>query len=488
MATVWEAIDTAKGVTVAVKILGRLDEISRGRFFREGQLMAEVDHPNVVEVHGVFSLPHNGALMAMERLHGESLADRLWSRARLSAAEATRVGIALLDALAAIHAQGIVHRDLKPENVFLTEDGGIKLLDFGIATATSGSLKLTRTGALVGTPVYMAPEQILEEEGMGAPVDLWALGIVLYECITGRSPTDRDNLGQVFQAILVGGYPLPHLLQPSCPRPLSELIMALLCRAPEVRPTAPEARHKLAAMRDGMSVDIARPETFAEAVTPAPSLTVEAASAPPTAHTPISIRGGIDGPAEWAASRTTELPPPLGGMPSPVGAPDDEELPPRRPVRLGRYLAAAYAAVAMMGICDVPTPGPEPLRALTKQALAAIQIPDAAAQVAAPVAPKEEHVTIAISASPETTKIFIDGKAVGGHSFRTEVPRAKEAHRVVLSAPGHEPIAFELSYEASRSFDLSLAPKPAGHRGRDWVARRVRPIERRNPYRYPATP
>lgn len=485
MATVWEAIDTAKGVTVAVKILGRLDDISRRRFFREGQLMAEIDHPNVVRVHGVFSLPHDGALMAMERLHGESLADRLWSRARLSASETTQVGIALLDALASVHGQGIVHRDLKPENVFLTDEGTIKLLDFGIATATSGSLKLTRTGALVGTPVYMAPEQILEEAGMGAPVDLWALGIVLYECITGCAPTDRDNLGQVFQAILVGGYAAPHLLQPSCPRALSELIMALLCRAPEVRPTAVEARRKLAAMRDGAPVELEEP--FSEAITPAPSLSVEAASAPPGAHTPISIRGGIDGPVEWAASRTTELPPPMQVLAS-MSDPDDELLPPRKPIRLGRHLAAAYAAVAMMGICDVPTPGPEPLRALTQHALAAIRIPDAAAKTAVPAQPTEDQVTISISASPETTKIFIDGKAVSGRRFRAEVPRAKETHRVVLSAPGHEPIAFDVSYEASRSFDLTLAPKPTPVRGRGWVARRVRPIERRNPYRYPAAP
>jgi len=482
MATVWEALDTAKGMTVAVKILGRLDEVSRGRFFREGQLMAEVDHPNVVRVDGVFSLPHDGALMAMERLQGESLADRLWTKARLSAAETIHVGLSLLDALATIHAQGIVHRDLKPENVFLTDDGGTKLLDFGIATAVSGSLRLTRTGALVGTPVYMAPEQILEEDTMGAPLDLWALGIVLYECITGRSPTDCDNLGQVFQAILVGGYTAPHLLQPACPRPLSDLIMALLCRAPAVRPTAQEARRKLAVIRAGTPVEVTVPDSWAEASTPAPSLAVEAISAPPGAQTPpVSVAGDIEGPMDWAVSRTTELPPPsMAQMSSMVH--DEEHQLPRRPVRIGRHVAAAYAAVVMMGIFDVPTPGPEPLRLLTQHALAAIEIPEAAAQAETPPAPRApEQVTISIAASPETTKIFIDGRAVGHQRFVAQVPREDESHRVVLSAPGHEPVAFDVRYDASRAYDLTLTPRPPSTRR--WAARRVRPIERRNPYR-----
>lgn len=501
MATVWDAVDTATGLTVAVKVLGRRDEVSRARFFREGRLMAAVDHPHVVHVASVEDLPHGGAYMVLERLYGVSLADRLTAHHCLSPAETAALGASLLDALAFIHARGIVHRDLKPENVFLTETGGVKLLDFGIAIADDpATLRLTRTGSLVGTPVYMAPEQLLEDRTVGPPADVWALGIVLYECIAGRAPTDRDNLGLVFQAILAGEQPPLGDVAPSCPSGLTELIMAMLLPAPEMRPSPLEARRRLASF--AVEPEPRGATVGFEAVTPRDALTVEASSARPAPPSfpappslpPVSVRPEGDRLAPWdpvATMRTTEAPPPGAGLASgsrvkrrPLRG---HPRPPRGASRFGRRVAAAYAALVILGIGDVPVGGPEPVRAVALEARAVLAMSVASARATAtkpappPRAPSS-RVRVSISASPPSTRIFLDGRPVGHARFRAEVPRSDAVHRVTLSAPGHVPLVFDVSYAASTDLDLKLSPRPASA-ATAWLRERPRPIERDNPYR-----
>ena len=190
MGTVFAAEDESLGRQVAVKIITEPDESARKRFRREARAAAGVNHPNVCQVYEIAE--DGGQLfLAMELLSGEPLADRV-ARGPLSVADVVSLGDGMLAALEALHATGIVHRDLKPSNVFLTPHG-VKLLDFGLARDVPRSLtrsietgtQLTEPGLLVGTPRYMAPEQVLGRT-VDERTDLFSVAAILYEAATGR--------------------------------------------------------------------------------------------------------------------------------------------------------------------------------------------------------------------------------------------------------------------------------------------------------------
>jgi eukaryotic-like serine/threonine-protein kinase len=191
MGVVYRAVDPSLDRAVALKFLSpglAADPKARARFIREARAASALDHPNIGTV---FEIGEHGKLMfiAMALYSGESLKERM-TRGPLPVAEVERIAAALTDALRAAHAAGIVHRDLKPGNVMLTSDGQIKLLDFGLAklvSAGEAADALTHEGALVGTPAYMAPEQLRGEEIDGR-ADLFALGVVIYELLAAKHP------------------------------------------------------------------------------------------------------------------------------------------------------------------------------------------------------------------------------------------------------------------------------------------------------------
>jgi len=183
MGYVVEARDEALGREVAVKVIAaaRLgDAKSRERFLREARAIATLRHDGIVTIHDV---DPRGRFLVMELVRGETLKQRIMRAGPLSPAEVRRIGAALLDALAVAHAAGIVHRDVKPANLLLGDDGSIKLADFGVA-ATSDS-ELTGTGEVIGTPQYMAPEQ-LRGHSSDPRVDIYAAGATLFEAVTGE--------------------------------------------------------------------------------------------------------------------------------------------------------------------------------------------------------------------------------------------------------------------------------------------------------------
>ncbi|HEU4533914.1 MAG TPA: serine/threonine-protein kinase, partial [Polyangiaceae bacterium] len=200
MGAVWAATHLVTRRAVALKMLRALDGArpeERRRLLREAQAASAVEHPNVVRVLDAFEADGAPALV-MDLLTGESLAQRLAREGRLSLGEAAVVLRPVVAAVAAAHRAGVVHRDLKPANVFLAAGSGggpdVRVLDFGVAKllerpggdAHSGSL--TRTGEVVGTPFYMSPEQFYGEPDVDPRADVWALGVVLYECLAGRRP------------------------------------------------------------------------------------------------------------------------------------------------------------------------------------------------------------------------------------------------------------------------------------------------------------
>jgi serine/threonine protein kinase/tetratricopeptide (TPR) repeat protein len=203
MGVVYAARDDRLGRTVALKMVSALvkDDTARQRLWREARAAASVNHPNVCQIYEINE--DGGELfIAMELLEGESLGERL-RRGALSASDAMPIGLGILSALAALHARGIVHRDLKPSNVFLTKHG-VKLLDFGLARpelegALDPDTGLTRTGIVMGTPRYMAPEQVAGEV-VDARSDIFAAGALLFEMLAGRPAFGGRTVAEVLHA------------------------------------------------------------------------------------------------------------------------------------------------------------------------------------------------------------------------------------------------------------------------------------------------
>ena len=191
---IFEATRVRDGLPVALKLLRAAaahDVIASDRLRREAEALRLAWHPNVVELLDQGYLPDGTSYMVMERLRGETLSARLRTRGTLTEEETRSIGLQVCKALDAVHAAGVVHRDIKPANIFLVraEDGTerVKIIDFGLARVEWEETRITNSGAPVGTPGYMSPEQETGGE-VGAPSDLFALGVVLYECLLGELP------------------------------------------------------------------------------------------------------------------------------------------------------------------------------------------------------------------------------------------------------------------------------------------------------------
>jgi serine/threonine-protein kinase len=207
MGSVWRAEHLQLKSKVAVK---RLDESiaenpdAMARFIREAQASAALRSANVVQVFD-YGLDEGVAFIAMELLEGESLAERIQRLGRLSVDDTMRFMGEVLRAMSKAHAAGIVHRDLKPDNIFICRDEPefAKILDFGVAKLTGSSAiggSHTQTGVVIGTPYYMSPEQA-QGKAIDARSDLWALGVIVYECLTGRLPFFGESFGEILVAI-----------------------------------------------------------------------------------------------------------------------------------------------------------------------------------------------------------------------------------------------------------------------------------------------
>jgi len=232
MAAVYEGTHR-NGKRGAIKVLHPMlsaDEESRKRFLREGYVANKIDHPGVVSVLDDDIAEDGTVFLVMELLSGQNLSDLTDTRAgdKLSIGEALKIGDALCDVLAAAHEKGVLHRDVKPENLFLTKDGALKVLDFGIASVreSSHATRLTKTGAAMGTPAFMAPEQALGEwEKVDPRTDVWAIGATLFTLMTGRLVHEAPGLNQL-------------------------LLKAMTARARPLREVLPQASMKVAAAVD----------------------------------------------------------------------------------------------------------------------------------------------------------------------------------------------------------------------------------------------
>jgi len=239
MATVYRAWDRAAGRICAVKVLGDVlsrDEEFRQRFRREAEAARTLAHPSIVSVYDCGE-DEVHQFIVMEYVGGGTVRDLLRRRGRVSEAEAVRLAAGVADALAYAHSRGVVHRDVKPHNILLTEEGRVKVADFGIARTLDGT-SLTRTGTIMGSAPYISPEQARGEQA-GPAADLYALGIVLYEMLAGRVPFAGE--APVAVALKHLHEAPPHLVdaRPDLSPQTAALVERLLAKAPEDRyPTA----------------------------------------------------------------------------------------------------------------------------------------------------------------------------------------------------------------------------------------------------------
>ena len=249
-ARVFEAID-AHDRRVALKVLHPqlLASVTADRFLREIHFVARLDHPHIARLLD-YGEEDWIVYCAMEFIEGPTLKQHLRSTRRMSLADTARTAQDLLDALEYAHAQGIIHRDVKPDNIMLSPDGAV-LVDFGIAkaVAASGNDRLTRSGFAVGTSAYMSPEQIAGSDAIDSRSDLYSLGCVLFECLTGRPPFDNPLEEMVLQMHQNQDAPDVRALRADTPAALAILVARALAKPKEGRfQSAGEMRAGLAGL------------------------------------------------------------------------------------------------------------------------------------------------------------------------------------------------------------------------------------------------
>ena len=349
------------------------------RFLREARAMGRIDHPSVVGVLDV-GVEGDAAFLVMELLRGSSLRDRIEASGKLSIPEAIGLLLPAMEGLAAAHAAGVVHRDIKPDNLFCVAGGGTKVLDFGVSKlqgdrfagpGAAGSGAITHTGAMVGTPAYMAPEQVRGDRDIDARTDVWALGAILYEAITGQLPFDHETLGQTIVAIATMAPPRIESHVADIPLALADVVHRALEKDRDARwPSVESFANALVPFASGATFTTPRPtsvrppsmgsgetslDSGAEAPPASSKRSTSAATmasgddihvsvvAPPSAKTSTTSATPF---VSSSANRSVELPrqgPPWGWM-----------------AASGGLVAIAIAGAALLGRGASTTPSPPP--------------------------------------------------------------------------------------------------------------------------------
>jgi eukaryotic-like serine/threonine-protein kinase len=294
MAAVYRARDGELDRPVAIKVLAEHlggNPAFRDRFLREARLAARLSHPNVVQV---FDAGEEGGrpFIVMEYVEGESLADALERERRLDPAHVVDLALQVCGGLEHAHAAGLVHRDIKPGNLLVRADGVVKVADFGIARAAE-TTKLTQIGSVLGTAAYLSPEQAAGEE-VTAATDIYSLGCVLYEALTGRTPYVFQNLAELAAKHEEPIAPVRELAS-DVPEALEAAVMRCLARNPAYRPaSAAELARELAA---------ASPEPPTQALPAASGV-----RATDVATVPLAAAGAATGVTQVARRRDHALP------------------------------------------------------------------------------------------------------------------------------------------------------------------------------------
>jgi eukaryotic-like serine/threonine-protein kinase len=249
MGMVFKAVDSELGEVIAIKTLKQdllsEDASALERFKSEIRLARRISHRNVVRTHdlGEFSGVY---YITMEYVEGKTLKELVKTRGRLPIPATLTVAKQLCRALEVAHDQGVIHRDIKPQNMVVEPDGVLKVMDFGIARLAKRQSGLTEQGMVVGTPEYMAPEQLMGHD-VDARADIYAAGCVIYECLTGSPPLTADNQFTLVAKLLEETPVAPSSVNADVPQALSDLVMRTLAKKPDDRPQGALELHDLLA-------------------------------------------------------------------------------------------------------------------------------------------------------------------------------------------------------------------------------------------------
>jgi serine/threonine-protein kinase len=481
---------------VALKVLKRelmQDQTAVKRFLLEARAASRLTNVHTITIHD-FGKTSDGLLyIAMELLKGESLRERLQQVKRMEPAQVARILDQVAESLAEAHEHGIVHRDLKPENVFLVRqrDGAdlVKVLDFGIARARalSGVSRMTSEGMIVGTPAYLCPEAILGQS-VDERADVYALGIMLYELLTGQVPFQAETPVQVlFQH--VNQEPIPvHQANPqvTVPASLHRFLWACLAKRKEARPAnAGVFREQLKRAMEAAAAST--PEALEPMYTTSEGFRVSREALEYITTRKQALPGkGATGPRPPSRTGTPDDP---GDADTLMDAPESqggsevlEDAVPRP--RLGRFLALAAGLLVLAGVglalllrgsagvqpgeqaAPIANAGPEQvLQPAAGQPEVVAPVEQTATQptpeVTAPAAPREQ-VALTLVSVPPGAEVLVDGRKMGTTPWITRLDQGSTGPSVTLTLAGHLPETLVLPTDQDQVLERTLAPlKPA---------------------------
>jgi serine/threonine protein kinase len=414
MGRVYEAVHAHIGSRVAIKVIAEqyaYDADHTERFFREARAVNMIQHDGIVRIHDLMRLPDGRPVIVMELVDGLTLRDRIQAGPLPLGGLVTAIEH-VLEALAAAHAIGIVHRDLKPDNIILSAHGRAKLLDFGIAkllTAPAGSGPRTRTGVVLGTPEYMAPEQIVDGVA-DARSDLYAMGVVLFEAIAGKRPFDGPSDFAVMRAHTDDPPPALQPLRPDLPPALEDVIRMALAKDPD--------------------------ERFANATAMANALRAAARALPPDAWQPLV------GEQELAAHRASS-PEAMAAAAPVIAATEREDAPPTARATPQGFEAPNHALRSSHHTVDVQRPAVQSERVPER--------PRVTAQTQPPPIAIERGRRIALATALAAAAVVVGGVVLANRGARN----------VAIAAPGQGPAVVEVAGVAPVGIAVNESPPPA---------------------------
>jgi serine/threonine protein kinase len=341
MGKVYRATDIEAGREVALKVL-HPDKAAReqvlARFRREAEILTRIGHPNIVHIHDWGITDVGVDYIAMEVLEGRTLRDHLRETGPLTPRQFLPILVGVADAVAAAHVKGVVHRDLKPDNVFLQADGAPKVVDFGLSMLDTDK-RMTKTGVMLGTPRYMAPEQIRSAKDVDPRVDVYALGVIAHEALAGASPFPAEDAGQLLGCVIEGRLIRIEDVRADLPPGLGDVLRRAMAKDRRERFATIGAFAEAFARVVGVPIARARqpgvviPESAPDAPAPrAPVAIPLPPEEPRFTHPPESAPGIV-------AAHPAQAPPSPAARPSPSKAP----------------LAIAFAVVAFLMLLCIGT-------------------------------------------------------------------------------------------------------------------------------------
>jgi len=480
MGTVYLAEHPMIGKRVAVKMLRPdlgTDPGLVSRFFQEAKAVNEIRHPNIVDISDFGHTEDGIVYFVMELMEGQSLRDRITASGPMPLEQAVAFVRQVIDALAAAHRMGIIHRDLKPDNIFLVTDaqvpGGFraKLFDFGVAKLLGDKQKQvghkTIDGAVVGTPFYMSPEQALCQD-VGAAADIYAMGVVMYEMVTGKVPFQSEQLVLLLNAILKQPAPPPSRIRPDTPPWLDRLILRCLEKDPEARPRSMEEVSAILAAgsadMSGGAAALGATMMAPVGLTPPPVAVGHATAARTSVARPATAIGQAAGtvatvsPSKPASStslpRQTAVRGGLARPSEPVGL----------VTKVRAYLDTRRVQKVAIPLIVFVAGGI--VASIFVSAAAKRPITELAPEVAPPPLPQPSHASIHINSEPAGAEVvrMNDNRRLGTTPLVDIRPADGRQINYRFHLAGHTDVQMPIQLSAPGKFDLTATLAPVEHR------------------------